>query len=132
MKDKYLLDSSIWIELERGNPVVEKLVQPLIDRNAVCLADVIAAELLRGTRGLKDYRRLEQVLDDFVTLTTEWRKVARLAFRVARTGHHPPLVDLYIARCVIENHRILITQDHHFQAIAKVQPFDLQLVPKTH
>jgi predicted nucleic acid-binding protein len=128
MKDKYILDSSIWIEVERKNAAVLSVVQPLIDRNEICLIDVIVAELLRGVRSRKDYRRLENAFSDFPQLSTSWKQVADLAFRVARKGFHPPLIDLYIAQCVWEGQKILITNDKHFQQICQVQPFNLQFL----
>ena len=128
MKDKYVLDSSIWGEIERKNVSVLDRVQPLIDKNEVCLVDVIVAELLRGARTRKDYKRLEEAFSDFLQLTTTWPRVADLAFQVARKGFHPPLIDLYIAQCVLENKKTLITQDKHFRQIAGVQTFDLVLL----
>ena len=55
MKDKYVLDSCLWIEIERKNKGVLSEVQPLINRNEVCLVDVIVAEVLRGVKTRKDY-----------------------------------------------------------------------------
>lgn len=130
MKGKYVLDSSIWVEIERENASVLDRVQPLIDKNEVCLVDVIVAELLRGAKTPRDYKRLDQVFSDFLQLKTEWSRVADLAFQVSRKGFHPPLVDLYIAQCVLENKKALITQDKHFRQIANVRAFELVVLSK--
>lgn len=122
MKDKFILDSSVWIELERKSASVCAKVIPLIQKNEVCLVDVIVAEVLRGTKTNKDFQTLEKALRSFRWLTTDWQKVAHLAFEVAQEGHNPPLVDLYIAQCAIENKKILVTQDRHFAHIAHVTP----------
>lgn len=128
MKDRYALDSCIWIEIERGNPKILSAVQPLIDKNEVCLVDVIVAEVLRGTKTRKDYLKLKEAFSHFVQLSTTWEEVAELAFEVSRKGFQPPLIDLYIAQCVLENGKTLITQDKHFPQIAKVRAFAVRMI----
>lgn len=122
MKDKYILDSSIWIELERKTPLVCEKVIPLIQKNRVCLVDVIVAEVLRGTKTNRDFQTLKKTFQSFRWLATRWETVAILAFEVAQRGYNPPLIDLYIAQCAIENKKILVTQDKHFAHIAHVAP----------
>ena len=128
MTDKYVLDSSIWIEIERKNPVVMEIVNPHIEKNEVCLVDVIVAEVLRGTKTRKDFVKLKNDFSFFNCLTASWTEVADLAFRVSRKGHHPPLIDLYIAHCVRQNRKTLITQDKHFSQIAAVRSFQFQMI----
>lgn len=131
MKDKYVLDSSIWIEIERKNPHILALVLPMIEKNETCLVDVIAAEVLRGTKTRKDYLILKDSFSDFIQLSTGWDRVSELAFSTARKGFYPPLIDLYIAQCVYENKKILVTQDRHFRQIAKAQYFEVIEVKKS-
>lgn len=125
MKDKYVLDSSIWIELERGNQKILKKVEPLILKNQVCLIDAIVAEVLRGVRRKKDFDILQDSFSSYNILSTDWLKVANLAFEISKKGFQPPLIDLYIAQCVYENKRTLVSQDKDFIAIKKIQAFDL-------
>lgn len=127
-KDKYVLDSSIWVEIHRNNQKILTIVQPLIDRSEICMVDVITAEVLRGARGPKDYQRLKQIFSDFPEIQTHWDAVAKLAFRMAQKGFHPPLIDLYIAQTSREQGKTLITQDKHFPQIAKIQPFPIVLL----
>lgn len=128
MKDKYILDSSIWIELERHNDSVLCTVRPLIQKNRVCLVDVIVAEVLRGTKTKKDFHALKKAFRNFRWLNTRWENVSELGFRLAQEGFHPPLVDLYIAQCAIENRRVLVTQDKHFGQIAKISPLKFEML----
>lgn len=125
MKDKYVFDSTVWIELERKNPEVEKIALPLLEKNAVCLVDLIVAELLRGTKTRKDFMKLKTGFSVFLQLGASWEAVADLAFQAARKGFNPPLTDLYIAQCVIENNKTLVTHDKHFKEIAQVKHFEL-------
>ncbi|MBL6989886.1 MAG: PIN domain-containing protein [Bacteriovoracaceae bacterium] len=121
MKDKYILDSSIWIELERKNQAIIGKVAPLFMKNLIITIDVISAEVLRGVKTKQDYIKLEKMLSNFVHLSTQWDEVAKLAFEVAKKGYYPPLIDLYIAQCVLDSKTTLITQDKHFAQITKVK-----------
>ena len=129
MKDRFLLDSSIWIELERQNQVICEKIIPLIQKNRVCLADVIVAEVLRGCKTQKDFKKLRDAFENFRWLSTSWMKAAELGFKMSKKGFQPPLIDLYIAQCAIENRATLITQDKHFSQIAKVHPFSVTPLP---
>ena len=92
-----VLDSSIWIEIQRGNQQISKKVIPLIEQNKVSLIDIIVTEVLRGIKSRRDYEKLFDAFLDFEILSTNWLRVAELAFRVAKTGHHPPLADLSLS-----------------------------------
>lgn len=128
MKDKFVFDSSIWIEIERKNQKILQMAEPLIQKNQVCLIDVIIVELLRGTRSKKDFNNLKRTFLDFNVLSTTWDLVAELAFTLGRKGVNPPLIDIYIAQCVMENNRTLITQDKHFAQINSVRPLEYKML----
>lgn len=131
MKDRFILDSSIWIAIERKNTKILQRVLPLISKNQVCIVDIIAAEVLRGVKTRSDFDKLQESFVSFRNLRTNWLDVAALAFETARAGFHPPLADLYIAQCAIENQRTIITQDIDFINIAKVRAFDVELLKQS-
>jgi predicted nucleic acid-binding protein len=120
MKDKFVLDSNIWIEIHRGNTKIRKYVGPFIENNHVCLVDVITTEILRGAKARKDFETLKVAFSDFPQISTSWARVSELGFRVARQGFSPPLIDLYIAQSVQETNRTLVTLDKHFVQIANI------------
>ncbi len=93
----YIFDSSIWVEIERGNKSIQKRAAQLINKNKVCLVDLIVAELLRGVKSEGDYNGLKLRLLSYEILSTTWTEVGRLGFLMARQGYSPPLADLYIA-----------------------------------
>lgn len=126
MKDKYVFDSNIWIEIHRGKSEILKKAMSLIDGNCVCLIDVIITELLRGTRTEKDYHELLAAFSVFPLFATSWERVGPLAFKVATNGFLPPLIDIYIAQAVYENNKTLITLDRHFAHIAKSIPLSVE------
>ncbi|EKD50374.1 MAG: hypothetical protein ACD_62C00560G0006 [uncultured bacterium] len=128
MKDKYILDSSIWIEIERNNEKICGRVLPLIQKNKVCLVDVIVAEVLRGVKTNKDFVTLKDAFSCYTQLSVAWDDVAELAFKLARHGQQPPLLDVYIACATLQNHKIIVTQDKHFSKIANVVPLQYELL----
>lgn len=128
MKDKFVLDSSVWISLERSDFAIQKIVGPMISNNQICLVDIITAEVLRGVLTKKDFDKLSNAFSSFTTISTDWHRVAELAFRVAKKGFMPPLVDIYIAQSVFENKKTLVTQDKHFKDIQKSILLDIMFV----
>ena len=120
MKDKVLFDSSIWIEIERKNPAILNRAIPLIQKNQVVLADVIMAEVLRGCKTEKDFKKLHAAFLDFTNLSASWEEVAWLAFQLRLKGFLPPLIDCYIALCATRYGKILVTEDKHFLSIQKL------------
>lgn len=128
MKDKFVLDSSVWIEAERQNPDILTIISPLIAQNRVCIVDLIVAEISRGAKTKRDYVGIKELFSNFDQFSTSWSRVADLAFAVDRRGFHPPLTDLYIAQCCIENHKRLITRDRHFAHIAECTTLKCELV----
>ena len=129
MTDKYpyVLDSSIWVEIDRKNPRVTKRASQLLMKNRVCMIDLIVAELLRGTCTKADYIGLKVRLLSFELVSTTWLAVGELGYQVAKAGFQPPLADLYIAQCCIEHNKILITQDKHFKHLGGVKNFKVEM-----
>lgn len=66
MKDEVILDSSVWIEIERKSTIIINKVLPYLDQNRVILIDVIATEVLRGIKSKKDFIRLQRAFSDFI------------------------------------------------------------------
>ena len=116
------------MELERKNKRVISIAEPLLEANCVCLVDIITAEVLRGVRSRNDFLNLQSAFANFPTFSSAWVEVAELAWKVARRGFMPPLVDLYIAYTAISNNLSLLTQDRHFLSIKSVQHFRCRVI----
>jgi predicted nucleic acid-binding protein len=123
MSDNIIFDSSIWIDIARRIKRTISFASSFIEENNVLVVDLICAEVLRGAHSEKDYNNLNKILHDFEMLRTDWSEVARLAYLVSRKGFNPPLADLYIANCAIENDVGILTRDKHFLAISSVRKF---------
>lgn len=127
MTDKYLVDSSIWIEFARGKNNFQEILTSLVREDKIVMLDIIVAEVLRGAANNKEYNKLLQLFFNFPILSSNWLDVAELAFLVARKGFNPPLADIYIANSIIENSLTLITKDRHFTSISSVKKFKYKL-----
>lgn len=128
MTDKYLVDSSIWIEFARGKNNFQEILTSLVDEDKIVMLDLIVAEVLRGAFNSKEYNKLLHLFLNFPIISSDWLDVAELAFLVARKGFNPPLADIYIANSVIENSLTLITKDRHFTSISSVKKFKYKLL----
>ena len=126
-KDRFLVDSSLWVDLERGRDPVQSKLSELVRKNVVCLADIIVAELLRGARTDVDFRGLKLRLEAFPIYQVAWRDVGALGYAVRRAGYSPPLADLYIAQCAVQFRKTVLTRDHHFREIASVRKFKVEV-----
>ena len=128
MIDKVIFDSSIWIDIRRGNQKVIDATFQFIESDSIVLVDIICTEVLRGAKSDKDFATLSKIFSNFDILSVSWERVSTLAYKVSRKGFNPPLADLYIATCAIENKIGLVTKDKHFLSINAVDKFKLILV----
>lgn len=125
-KDVYVLDSSLWIRIGRNEPGIMQRIRPLIMKNAVCQVDLIVAELARSVNSVRDLKSIQEGFSHFSVLTTTWKKVAGLGFQLARRDFYPSMSCLYLAQCVIENRKILITEDETFKHLQKMTPLRVE------
>lgn len=123
-----LIDSSVWIDLLRGQRTrgateLRRLVQTHPERAAV--TEPIGMELLAGASGEDDVVKLEQLIASMVLLpvepTVDFHDAAQL-YRVARARGHtvPTLADCLIATIAIRHAAELWHKDADFEAIAEV------------
>lgn len=121
---RVLVDSNVWIDfLRSGHSQASEILESLARHDQVCLSDIIAVELLSGTRSEPEYRMLEDRLAGVPRLEMPagfWNQVAWARFRLARTGFQASVPDVSIA--VIARHYgcPLLTLDRPLIQIAKI------------
>lgn len=126
-----IVDTSAWILSFRSsasNEFISQLTE-LIDHDRVLMPGIIEAELLRGTRSEKEFRRMQDILSDIRHLKVNdefWGRVALFGNKVLHKGINIPLVDIYIALLAIENNAELLHYDKHFDLIAAIS--DLKIL----
>lgn len=135
MSERFLADTSIWIEALRpgGRPEVVSWLREALLREAVVLAPPVKTEILLGARDEKQLAELADTLSALPLLESEhavWESTARLGFRLRRLGLVVPLVDLLIASWALHYSCVLAHRDRHFNLIAKETP-ELKLLSFT-
>jgi predicted nucleic acid-binding protein len=122
-----LIDTSIWLEIERGRFDIEKYVE--IGEIAIC--PPIAQELLQGARTADRYTTVwhtilsSRMLDDPMPLET-FEEAAQI-FRNCREDGYviASPFDCLIASCAIRHGVPLLQRDRDFEKIAELAPLEL-------
>jgi len=126
MKDKVLIDTSVWIEFFRksGSEVSSRLRDVLVEERAA-VTGIISLELQRGAAGETELRFLDRFLTALNYIPTKeesYKKAGLMGYNLSKKGIHVGTVDLLIAQAAIENNIPLYTLDKHFKEIARRFP----------
>lgn len=129
MKDRVLIDTSVWIEYFRGKggSIAERVDEVLSDAD-VFVPTAVIAELIQGARTEKEISVIEDFIGAFNIIDQTggtWLKAGRLSFNMKRKGLTAHLVDCYIAVLAEENDCKVFSLDEHFKIIKKFVRLDL-------
>ena len=115
-----LVDSSVWIDYFNGRDTDETIfLDGALSTDAICIGDIILAEVLQGFRSDKDYRLAREILLElplYQIMTPElalvgadnYRRLRKKGFTVRKS------VDNWIATFCIENKLPLLFSDKDF------------------
>ena len=121
MIEKYMIDSSVWINYFRDkNYRYTPFLKELIEKDQVYINGIIQVELLKGAISEKSYRSLKNMLNGLHFLEIDkglFDNISEAAFLLRENGVTIPLTDLIITIQCIENGLILIEEDRHFEFI---------------
>jgi predicted nucleic acid-binding protein len=129
-------DTSVHVSLLRGTLTLDDVLAPAAI-GPVRLSPVVAAELLRGSRG-RARRAVERMIARMVPIEPpSWRErfheSGRLMPRIFDDHEYVGLArlqnDLLIALTARHTGALLVTEDRHFLAIARHVPFALVVLP---
>jgi len=125
--DDIIVDTSAWIESFKPqcDETLAQLVRDAIIRGRILLPGIIKAELLRGTKNTKEYKRMNDLLKglNYLAVSEEfWDRLSKFSFDLFRKGLTVPMTDTYIALLCIENNAAIIHRDRHFELIARNCP----------
>ncbi|MBD3204320.1 PIN domain-containing protein [Candidatus Woesearchaeota archaeon] len=125
---KYILDTNIYIEIERNNQSIKKKIESYLKKKngLLYLTSPTYTELFYGflKRNPKDIKKKLEKLNSLPVLNTSKRSAlmcADLKHNLEKKGKIIPIFDLFIASIVIANKGILITSDPHFKEIGKIR-----------
>ncbi len=129
MRDRILIDTSIWIDYFRTpkTPLTDE-ISSLLRNGRICYADIVALELIRGAKTRKELSILDvlfSTIHRLIPCEKTFREAGLLGYHLARKGATLGTVDLLIAQFSIENDVQLYTRDQHFQTIAGMAPLKL-------
>ncbi|OGP53718.1 MAG: hypothetical protein A2Y65_01360 [Deltaproteobacteria bacterium RBG_13_52_11] len=129
MKDKVLVDTSIWIEFfkKKEAPIREGLIQ-LLEKGATCYTGIIALELYRGAKTEREVSVLDDLfmsIERFIEGEETHKEAGLMGRELAHKGIVVGAVDLLIARLALENTLSLFSLDKHFDIIAQWFPLKL-------
>ncbi len=129
MKDKVLVDTSVWIEFFRGgNDPVSASLKQLLVRNSTAVSGIVVTELYRGAKGERELRFLMKFLEavDYIKTDEEvYNKAGSMGYNLSKQGIHIGTVDLIIAQTALEHRMSLYSLDRHFERIAEHYPLKL-------
>lgn len=129
MKDKILIDTSVWIEYfgKSGSEVSGYLKNILVEERAA-ITGIITLELQRGAAGETELKFLERFLTAIhyvLTKEESYKNAGLMGYHLSKKGINIGTVDLLIAQTAIENNIPLYTLDRHFKEIAAHFPLSL-------
>lgn len=132
MRDRVLIDTSVWISYFQSNAPahVSDIVDEALERREVCVPKIVFAELIQGARSEKDLIAIREFLDAFTILEegdNTWEKSGKLSYALKKKGKTINLADCYIAVLAKENNCSVLTLDKHFREIRK--EIGIKLVP---
>lgn len=129
MKDRVLIDTSIWIDYfkGRGEELLEK-ADGFLTYSTVYVPKVVIAELIQGAKSEKEISVIESFIEAFNIIDqTEntWLKAGKLSFSMKRRGVNINLVDCYIAVLASEHNCKIFSLDEHFRIIKRFLKIEL-------
>ncbi len=124
MRDRVLIDTSVWIEYLQGTAreALQVLVDDLLAGKDVLVPKIVLAELIQGAHSEKDIAVIREFLEAFVVVGEEegtWMEAGRLAYDLKKKGKTINFADCYIAMIAKSNQAAVLTLDKHFADIRK-------------
>ena len=123
MEDKVLIDTSAWIDFFRKKDLrIYTLVAKLLKEKRAVASGIIALELLRGGKTIKELNYLNDLFEVITMVFPDpqsFMLAGKMGYSLARKGHALGVVDLLIAQLAIGNNLALLTLDQHFKIIEK-------------
>lgn len=119
-----LLDTSIWVQHLRNDPLVVPRVVDLVDMGGVWMCEPVAMELLSSPRA-DSAERLERLVNALPSLPldaeVDFRSAARIMRLVRQSGHTVrSSVDAVIAALALRHDVAVIHDDVDFERIGDV------------
>ena len=123
MPDKYLIDTSVWIEFFRKKRIdISLKLKNYMKLNQVYYTGPIAVEMYQGAKTQKELQVLDELFQTIAyieTTRTHYHRAGLIGQKAAREGKIFSTVDLIIAVVAYEERLSLFTLDSHFRDISR-------------
>lgn len=132
MRDRVLIDTSVWIAYLQGSAPEELqlLVDDLLTGKEILVPKIILAELIQGARSEKDIEVIREFMEAFIVVGEgegTWIDAGKLSYDLKKRGKTINLADCYIAIIAKESRSSILTLDKHFKEVQK--EVGLELLP---
>ena len=124
MKNRILVDTTIWIEFFRSRSKSGDRLEKLLKEDAVWTCGIIMFEVLQGIKLEGEKNKILGVLAGlpYVEMTKKlWQTAAELSIALKKNGVNVPLSDIFIAAIAVENGLSIYTLDKHFEQIPNLK-----------
>jgi len=118
-----MVDTSAWIDYFKGRDQA-KQIDALIDTNQICTNELVLTELVPALvhRGETDLVDLLFTVAR-VPVTVDWAEIRTYQGMNLKNGfNHIGIPDLILAQNCLQNGLALLTQDRHFNSLARLLP----------
>jgi predicted nucleic acid-binding protein len=129
LKNKILVDTTIWIEFFRGRSSVGDRLETLLMDDFVCTCGMVMFEVLQGIKSEGEKSKILTLLAGlpYVEMTKVlWQRAAVLSALLKKSGVSVPLSDILITTIAIENDLSVFTLDNHFLQIPNLRLYSLE------
>jgi len=124
LKNRILVDTTIWIEFFRGRSKMADHFEMLLKEDVVCTCGIVKFEVLQGIKSEGEKNKIFSILESlpYVEMTKKlWQRAAELSISGKQKGVNLPLSDIFIAAIAIENDLSIYTLDNHFTQIPNLK-----------
>ncbi|OGP96644.1 MAG: hypothetical protein A2157_11880 [Deltaproteobacteria bacterium RBG_16_47_11] len=128
MKNRILVDTTIWIEFFRAKPKISDFLKTLLMENAVWTCGVVLFEVLQGIKAEAEKTKILDILSllPYAEMTKSlWQKSADLSIALKKNGITLPHSDLFVATVTREHNLYLFTIDKHFEKIPDLKLYEV-------
>ena len=123
MKDRVLIDTSVWIDyFQETKSAGSELMDGILSHGDVYVPKVVIAELIQGARSEKEISVIKEFVEAFKIVEEgkeTWYKAGKLSYDLKKKGKTINLADCYIAVIAREHNCSILTLDKHFKEIQK-------------
>jgi len=124
LKNRILVDTTIWIEFFRQGSKIGESLEGLLMENGVWTCGIVLFEILQGIKSEGEKSKILILLSGlpYVEMTKAlWERAAVLSASLRKSGVSLPLSDIFIATIAIENDLSVFTLDNHFAQIPNLK-----------